>query len=121
MVPPAPTRFSITIGCPNSIARRSNTRRGNTSAALPAPNGITALIRRDGQVSARAAEQASTMAPTHDHFTILFINRSGLLASDGHADRSYRPELCDLFRESQGDKLRALARRNCHLGHEAGG
>jgi hypothetical protein len=51
---------------------------------------------RDGQVSAPAAEHASTIAATHDHFTILFINRSGLLASDGHADRSYRPELCKI-------------------------
>jgi hypothetical protein len=40
------------------------------------------LIRRDGQVSARTAEHASTIATTHDHFTTLFINRSGSHAMD---------------------------------------
>src|SRR5437868_14847647 len=78
MVPPAPTRFSITIGCPSSIARRSNTRRGNTSAALPAPNGITALIGRDGQLSARAANGNSITTTANDRETILFMTCSGL-------------------------------------------
>ena len=54
-VPPAPGRFSTTMDWPSSAARRSNTSRGTTSVALPAPNGIVALIRRDGQFSACAA------------------------------------------------------------------
>src|ERR1700730_17247619 len=42
---------------PSSAARRSNTSRGTTSVALPAPNGIVALITRDGQFSACAVTE----------------------------------------------------------------
>src|ERR1700761_3400127 len=51
-VPPAPGRFSTTIGWPSSADSLSKNSRGTTSVALPAPNGIVALISRDGQVSA---------------------------------------------------------------------
>src|ERR1700712_566800 len=60
-VPPAPARFSITIGWPSSTARRSNSNRGTTSAALPAPNGMVALIIRAGQVF-RVGSEASEHA-----------------------------------------------------------
>ncbi len=39
-VPPAPARFSMTIGWPNSVERRSKNMRGTTSVALPAPKGM---------------------------------------------------------------------------------
>src|SRR5262245_16779691 len=54
MEPPAPARFSTTSGWPSWLAMRSNTMRGITSVALPAPNGITARIGRSGHASARA-------------------------------------------------------------------
>src|SRR5271169_5985204 len=50
---------------PSCTASRSNTTRGTTSVALPAPNGIVALISRDGQVSALAVPTAKTLASTH--------------------------------------------------------
>ena len=71
-MPPAPARFSITMGWPSSAARRSNTSRGTTSAALPAPNGIVALIRCAGQSSAwagvvkRAASRQMTEMWRHE-------------------------------------------------------
>ncbi len=45
-VPPAPARFSTTIDWPSSLARRSNTTRGTTSAALPLIHGgqVRALL-----------------------------------------------------------------------------
>src|SRR6202167_4008209 len=46
---------------PISAESRSNTSRGTTSAALPAPNGIVARISRDGQFSA-----CDAAAETHD-------------------------------------------------------
>ena len=50
------------MGWPSSAARRSNTSRGTTSAALPAPNGMVALISREGQPSAWAAVPAKRLA-----------------------------------------------------------
>src|SRR5262245_50129838 len=65
MVPPAPPRFSTTIGWPSSTASGSNTVRGMTSVALPALNGMKALIGFAGQVCATAAplSPASRTAP----------------------------------------------------------
>src|ERR1700710_2094408 len=54
-VPPAPGRFSTTMDWPSSAESRSNTSRGTTSVALPAPNGIVALITCDGHSCACAA------------------------------------------------------------------
>src|SRR5215813_4020711 len=42
IVPPAPPRFSMTIGWPSSIASGSNTARGTRSVALPAAKGMKA-------------------------------------------------------------------------------
>src|ERR1700737_5439700 len=69
------------MGWPNSAARRSNTRRGTTSAALPAPNGMVALISRDGQFSACAVKAAKKLAKTH-------INRMDLNRIDLRINRS---------------------------------
>src|SRR5262249_25102126 len=54
MVPPAPARFSTTIGWPSWLESWSKTSRGTTSTALPAPNGTIALIGLVGQACARA-------------------------------------------------------------------
>jgi hypothetical protein len=53
-VPPAPARFSTTIGWPSWLESWSKTSRGTTSTALPAPNGTIALIGLVGQACARA-------------------------------------------------------------------
>ena len=54
IVPPAPPRFSTTIDWPSWLCNCSNTIRGITSVAEPAPNGTTALIGRLGQESCAA-------------------------------------------------------------------
>ncbi len=83
-VPPAPGRFSTTMDWPSSAASPSSTTRGTTSAALPAPNGIVALISRDGQFSACAAAAANrhpnTTAKRIDFCMNRFrMNRSGFI------------------------------------------
>src|SRR6185436_1958164 len=75
--PPPPARFSITIDWPSSAARRSNTSRGTTSAALPAPNGMVALISRDGQVSACTVEAAKRLDRMQTARRDLYIKNSG--------------------------------------------
>jgi hypothetical protein len=54
MVVPAPPRFSTMMGCPNCADKGSNTVRGTTSVALPAPNGTIAWSGLLGQVWANA-------------------------------------------------------------------
>src|SRR5829696_2171082 len=82
-VPPPPARFSITIDWPSSAARRSNTSRGTTSAALPAPNGMVALISRDGQPSACATVAAKKLVRTQTARRDLYIESSGLITPSG--------------------------------------
>src|SRR6476619_318654 len=57
MVVPAPPRFSTTMGCPNCDDKGSNTVRGTTSVALPAPHRMIAWIGLLGQVWASASPQ----------------------------------------------------------------
>src|SRR5712691_3506830 len=62
IVPPAPPRFSTTIGWPSSVARGSNTARGTRSVALPAAKGMKARNGLVGQVCAGAAAVEATHA-----------------------------------------------------------
>src|SRR5450755_4317282 len=50
------------MGCPSSMARRSNIARGTTSVALPAPKGMKALIGLVGQAGAPAVWAAAVAA-----------------------------------------------------------
>src|SRR5580704_15558097 len=77
IVPPAPGRFSTTMAWPSLAASRSNTTRGTTSAALPAPNGIVALIRCEGQLSACAAATNTAIPATNPQRTTPRIRHSG--------------------------------------------
>src|SRR5882672_8091818 len=54
----------MTMVCPNSMASRSNTARETTSVALPAPNGMKALIGLVGQAGAPAVWAAAAVAAT---------------------------------------------------------
>src|SRR5262245_64322303 len=54
IVPPAPPRFSMTIGCPSWLANGSSTMRPTMSRLEPAENGTMARIGRAGQTCARA-------------------------------------------------------------------
>jgi hypothetical protein len=47
-LPPAPGRFSTTIGWPMLFDILSNMIRLTTSLALPPANGMTTVIGRDG-------------------------------------------------------------------------
>src|SRR6185295_15070408 len=49
MVPPAPGRLSMMIGWPSCLESCSNTMRAVMSLALPAANGMMAVIGRVGQ------------------------------------------------------------------------
>jgi hypothetical protein len=51
-VPPAPPRFSTMIAWPSRADSSSNTMRGITSVALPAPNGMIARMGFVGHVCA---------------------------------------------------------------------
>ena len=53
-VPPAPTRFSTTIGWPNCAESCSATVRATMSVPLPAVKGMMIRIGFDGQVCAAA-------------------------------------------------------------------
>ena len=64
-VPPAPTRFSTTIGWPSCAESCSATVRATMSVPLPAVNGMMIRIGFDGQVCAVApARPISTAATT---------------------------------------------------------
>src|SRR5262245_60319909 len=65
IVPPAPARFSTTMGWPSCLESWSKTSRGITSTALPAPNGTIALIGLVGQACASAIRETvgSAAAP----------------------------------------------------------
>jgi len=52
IVPPAPMRFSMTIGWPSCFCTSAKTVRGMMSVALPGVNGTIARIGRVGQSSA---------------------------------------------------------------------
>jgi hypothetical protein len=52
IVPPAPTRFSTTIGCPSCIDNSSSTIRCTMSVELPAPTGTIARSGLVGHVCA---------------------------------------------------------------------
>src|SRR6266478_6749940 len=62
IVPPAPPRFSTTMGWPSSVASGSNTARGTRSVALPAAKGMKARNGLVGQVCAGAATVEATHA-----------------------------------------------------------
>src|SRR4029077_675595 len=85
--PPAPGRFSTTMAWPSSAERRSNTTRGTTAAALPAPNEMVALISRDGQFSAQAAAAAKNNPKIIVHRIDAGTNRSS-------ARRHVAPQSC---------------------------
>src|SRR5579859_7127577 len=55
MLPPAPPRFSTTIGWPSAADSGSSTMRPRTSMVEPAPNGTTARIGFVGHCCAAAA------------------------------------------------------------------
>src|SRR5438094_1979176 len=55
MVPPAPGRFSITMGCPSWGESLSVTVRAMMSVPLPGVNGTMILIGFEGQACAQAA------------------------------------------------------------------
>src|SRR6266487_4165935 len=62
MVPPAPGRFSITIGCPSWGESLSDTVRAMMSVPLPGVNGTMTLIGFAGQACAHAADCAAHSA-----------------------------------------------------------
>src|SRR5258708_26362103 len=62
IVPPAPPRFSTTMGWPSSAESGSNTARGTRSVALPAANGMNARNGLAGQVCAGATADEATHA-----------------------------------------------------------
>src|SRR3954470_4583534 len=67
------------MGGPSSTSRRSNTSRGTTSVALPAPNGMVALIRCEGQLSAHPAGAEKRPVRTQATRRDLFIKSSGFM------------------------------------------
>src|SRR4051812_45215175 len=62
MVPPAPPRFSTTIGWPNWLETGSSTMRPTRSSELPAENGIIARMGLAGQLCARASVGSAGVA-----------------------------------------------------------
>ena len=68
MVPPAPTRFSITKVCPTCFPTCSKTTRETMSLATPAGIGTTTVTLRDGHscavAGAKPAKQQQAMLST---------------------------------------------------------
>src|SRR6185369_2373765 len=62
MVPPAPPRFSTTIGWPSWLDTGSRTMRPTMSSELPAENGIIARMGLAGQLCARASVGSAGVA-----------------------------------------------------------
>jgi hypothetical protein len=62
MVPPAPPRFSMTIGCLSAADSGSIAIRPMMSTVEPALNGITTRNGRFGQLSARAGRKSAGSA-----------------------------------------------------------
>src|SRR5665213_298607 len=102
-VPPAPPLFSTVIGWPSSLESASNTVRGMTSVALPAPNGMKARMGCEGQVWAQllpdnAVDDNATVSATSTIRQVIFITSpllfppaaAGLLLFAGilHASRA---------------------------------
>src|SRR6266436_1693029 len=73
IVPPAPPRFSTTIGWPSSVARGSNTARGTRSVALPAAKGMKARNGLVGQVCATLTAVEATHARIASAIRILCV------------------------------------------------
>src|SRR5258708_1137439 len=67
------------MGWPSSTARRSKTSRGTTSVALPAPNGMVALIRGDGELSGVGGDTGNRLVRTQTTRRDLFIESSGFI------------------------------------------
>jgi hypothetical protein len=61
IVPPAPVRFSTTIGCPSGPAKWSDTVRAMMSMALPA---VTGTMTRSGFTGHVCADAPSALAST---------------------------------------------------------
>src|SRR5207302_10624723 len=64
MVPPAPGRFSMTMGCRSWGESLSVTVRAMMSVPLPGVNGTTILIGFEGQACAHAADCAAQSSPS---------------------------------------------------------
>src|SRR5712691_5010444 len=64
MVPPAPGRFSMTMGCPSWGESLSVTVRAMMSVPLPGVNGTTILIGFAGHACAHAADCAAQSSPS---------------------------------------------------------
>src|SRR5262249_27437480 len=67
MVPPAPGRFSTTIGCLTCFETCSSTMRPTMSLAAPAANGTTAWIVRSGHCASAACGVVKSKAPARCH------------------------------------------------------
>src|SRR6266566_2884700 len=88
IVPPAPPRFSTTIGWPSLAASGSNTARGTRSVALPAAKGMKARNGLAGQVCAAAtAVEAIHVARIASAIRILRVIMSPIMLL--HARGSY--------------------------------
>src|SRR6266513_2490440 len=85
MVPPAPGRFSMTMGCRSWGESLSVTVRAMMSVPLPGVNGTTILIGFEGQACAHAADCAAQSSPstTKDlpSFPDILASRAGCRAA----------------------------------------
>jgi hypothetical protein len=98
MVPPAPTAFSMTTGCPSRRDMLSGAVRDITSTAPPAANGTTSTIGRLGYSCSATARALDIPTPAqsrvvHSTCALSFmIPPSGLAAPPGRAALS--PQIC---------------------------
>src|SRR5262245_2022283 len=89
MVLPAPGRLSMMIGWPSCLLSCSNTMRAVMSLALPAANGMMAVIGRDGQEDcAEEGEELKNRAGIAARNTVLrrIFHSSALLLLSSRAE-----------------------------------
>src|SRR5215470_7333016 len=117
IVPPAPPRFSTTMGWPSSAASGSNTVRGTRSVALPAAKGMKARNGLVGQVCAAATAVAATqVARIADALWMLrvIISSFTLRQARGFMRPTPAGQLALLIRLQSGRSIIACGRRGVY-------